>query len=160
MQWYDMGTWSVANEMFFYLLFPFALPLLLRVQRPAQLVAVLGALVLFGTALGVGHWLRPDLFTFPRVFAFPPSRFSEFDRGTATLPLQLARLSMAGRWAARGGCRLPVLGRTTPSRHTDSQLVDIAHVGRATQRACPIDPEPGLQLARQRPDGVPRAHQL
>lgn len=81
MQWYDMGTWSVANEIFFYLLFPFVLPLLLRVQRPATLAWLVVGLLLFGTALGIGHWCWPNTFTFPRVFAFPPSRLPEFVTG-------------------------------------------------------------------------------
>lgn len=100
MQWYDMGTWSVANEMFFYVLFPFALPLLLRIQRPAQLAWVLGALVLFGTVLGVGHWLRPNLFSFPRVFAFPPSRFPEFMAGMIAALLLFRFNWRVSAWAA------------------------------------------------------------
>ena len=48
-QWYDMGTWSVANELFFYRLFPSALPLLLRIRRPAVLVGIaLGRVLNYG----------------------------------------------------------------------------------------------------------------
>ena len=83
MQWYDMGTWSVANEFFFYLLFPLALPLLLRLRHPGLVVGVLATAVVAGTALGVGYARWPQVFSFPRVFAFPPSRFPEFVAGMA-----------------------------------------------------------------------------
>ncbi|MGI4738384.1 MAG: acyltransferase family protein [Janthinobacterium lividum] len=81
MQWYDMGTWSVANEMFFYLLFPLALPLLLRIQRRSTLVRLLAALALVGTALGALSLLRPDLLRYQLAYSFPPSRFPEFVAG-------------------------------------------------------------------------------
>ncbi len=80
MQWYDMGTWSVAHEMFFYLLFPF-LPLLLRIRRPAMLVELLVATVLVGTALGAVLWRWPELMPYQLVYPFPLSRFSEFLTG-------------------------------------------------------------------------------
>lgn len=81
MQWYDMGTWSVANEVFFYLLFPFALPLLLRVRRAATLGWLLAAAILLGTALGVAQLRWPEGLRYGLVYSFPPSRFPEFVAG-------------------------------------------------------------------------------
>ncbi|TDN39328.1 acyltransferase [Hymenobacter sp. UV11] len=81
MQWYDMGAWSVANEFFFYLLFPLLLPLLLRLQQRGLLVGLLVGLALLSTGLGLGQWLRPGLFRYELVFAFPPSRLPEFVAG-------------------------------------------------------------------------------
>lgn len=102
MQWYDMGTWSVANEMFFYLLFPLALPLLLRIRRPAVLVGLLAATVLFGTALGVVLWQRPDLLPYQLVYSFPPSRFPEFLAGMLGGLLLFRFRWRAPAWAAAG----------------------------------------------------------
>jgi peptidoglycan/LPS O-acetylase OafA/YrhL len=100
MQWYDMGAWSVANEIFFYLLFPLALPLLLRIQRPRHLLVLLAGLVLFGTFLGVGGWRRPNLFPFGLTYPFPPSRFPEFVAGMITALLTFRFHWKAPAWAA------------------------------------------------------------
>jgi peptidoglycan/LPS O-acetylase OafA/YrhL len=81
MQWYDMGTWSVANEVFFYLLFPFVLPLLLRIRRPGTLIWLLALSILFSTALGALQLLRPQSLHYQLVYSFPPSRFPEFLAG-------------------------------------------------------------------------------
>lgn len=79
MQWYDMGAWSVANEFFFYLLFPLLLPLLLRIRRRRALLALLAGLAFFSTALGVAQWA--GLLRYELVFPFPPSRLPEFGAG-------------------------------------------------------------------------------
>lgn len=79
MQWYDMGAWSVANEFFFYLLFPLLLPGLLRVRRRGALLALLGGLALFSTALGAAQ--GAGLLRYELVFPFPPSRLAEFAAG-------------------------------------------------------------------------------
>lgn len=100
MQWYDMGTWSVANEFFFYLLFPLALPLLLRIRLPLPVVGVLVVATVAGTALGVGYARWPQVFSFPRVFAFPPSRFPEFVAGMAGALLFFRFGWRAPAWAA------------------------------------------------------------
>lgn len=101
MQWYDMGAWSVANEFFFYLLFPLLLPALLRLQRRGLLVG----LALLSTGLGLGQWLRPGLFRYELVFAFPPSRLPEFVAGMVGALLVM-----------RQGWRVPASPATTPTR--------------------------------------------
>lgn len=107
MQWYDMGTWSVANELFFYVLFPFALPLLLRIGRPSRLVGLLAGCALVGPALGVvlGRW--PGLLPYQLGYSFPPSRFPEFVAGMAG-----AVLLFRGGWRAPVGLAVGLLAVT------------------------------------------------
>jgi peptidoglycan/LPS O-acetylase OafA/YrhL len=96
MQWYDTGTWSVATEMFFYVLFPLALPLLLRFQQPGMVLGLLVATVLAGTALGLVY------VRVPHVFAFPPCRFPEFVAGMLAALLGFRFGWRAPAWAAVG----------------------------------------------------------
>ncbi len=81
MEWIGGGSWSVAVEMFFYLLFPLLLPLLLRIRRQRALLAVLGALWLASCAPGLFFAKHPALPLFRWVYAFPPARLPEFASG-------------------------------------------------------------------------------
>lgn len=83
MKWYDGGAWSVANEIFFYLLFPLALPWLLRLHKPQHLMRVIAACALFCTVMGVWAWVQPSLWSWQLSFSFPPFRFPEFLAGMA-----------------------------------------------------------------------------
>jgi peptidoglycan/LPS O-acetylase OafA/YrhL len=59
MAWH-MPTWSLSNEAFFYLLFPFLLPVFGRLSRKS-LLAVLPAGFFFGVAISAIYgWLQPD----------------------------------------------------------------------------------------------------
>jgi len=81
MEWYGGGSWSVAVEMFFYLLFPLLLPWLLRVRQPRQLLGLL--LILWALSCGPGLFFAkfPALPLFRWVYAFPPARLPEFVSG-------------------------------------------------------------------------------
>ena len=119
MQWYDMGTWSVANEMFFYLLFPLLLPLLLRLRRPGALLALLGATALLGTAVGGFFWRWPGALPYQLAYSFPLTRLPEFGAGMGGALLlfrfgwraptwaALALLGALGTYLALVGPRLP-----------------------------------------------------
>jgi len=80
MRWYDSGAWSVANEIFFYLLFPVLLPLVLRLPTRNALLAALAGAVLVGGTLGLVFHLRPE-WNYMWMLAFPPSRVWEFVAG-------------------------------------------------------------------------------
>lgn len=56
MQWYDGGAWSVANEIFFYLLFPATLPLLLRIRSKGMLLLLISGCAIIGTVLNIWAW--------------------------------------------------------------------------------------------------------
>ncbi|WP_375416121.1 acyltransferase family protein [uncultured Hymenobacter sp.] len=105
MQWYDMAAWSVANEFFFYLLFPLLLPLLLRVRRRGALLALLGGLALLSTALGVAQ--GAGLLRYELVFPFPPSRLAEFVAGIVG-----ALLVFRFGWRVRPGVAVALLALT------------------------------------------------
>lgn len=96
MEWYGGGSWSVAVEMFFYLLFPLLLPWLLRVRQPRRLLALL--LVLWALSCGPGLFFAkfPALPLFRWVYAFPPARVPEFVSGM-----------VAGLLVFRQGWRVP-----------------------------------------------------
>ncbi|GAA4496022.1 acyltransferase [Hymenobacter ginsengisoli] len=88
MTWYDSGAWSVANEIFFYLLFPVLLPLALRIrsrnelgQRTSRNVfLVLASLILLDGVLGLVFQLHPA-WNLQFMYSFPPSRLVEFVAG-------------------------------------------------------------------------------
>ncbi len=96
MEWYGGGSWSVAVEMFFYLLFPLLLPWLLRVRDSRKLLGLL--LVLWALSCGPGLFFAkfPALPLFRWVYAFPPARLPEFMSGM-----------VAGLLVFRQGWRVP-----------------------------------------------------
>lgn len=83
MKWYGSGAWSISVEFFFYLLFPFVLPILMKLSKKAlkwTLLFSIGASILPAFALYV---LRIP-FTYPQIYCFPPMRFPEFLSGMCT----------------------------------------------------------------------------
>ncbi|MGH3255687.1 MAG: acyltransferase family protein [Streptosporangiaceae bacterium] len=74
-------TWSLSNEMFFYLLFPFAMMLLRRLRgRGLGVVAAVTIAAMLGPPLVllVAHIGMPDYLYYWLFFVFPPYRFCEF----------------------------------------------------------------------------------
>ena len=86
MQWYDGGAWSVANEIFFYLLFPLALPILLRLRSRNFLMLALAGCSVFGLGMGsLNYHALPIRLDIEKVaYSFPPMRFPEFVAGMVT----------------------------------------------------------------------------
>ena len=85
-------AWSLSCEAFFYLCFPFLLPLVNRIAEgrlwpaAAALVAVV-----WGIPLLTLGWTTPTAYWF--VYVFPPTRIAEFCLG-----MVLARIVRTGRW--------------------------------------------------------------
>lgn len=79
MKWYGDGAWSVSTEMFFYLLFPFLLALLLRVQHKTLLQALLVLVLLFSS--GPGLLFEYGFLNFNLTYTFPLLRLPEFIAG-------------------------------------------------------------------------------
>jgi len=87
MQWYGSGSWSISTEVFFYLVFPLALPLFLRIKHRTTLFLALGALVIVAAAPGLLHNFAfgdPSVWGFQITYPFPPARLSEFLIGILT----------------------------------------------------------------------------
>ena len=80
MRWYDSGAWSVANEIFFYLLFPLLLPLVLRLRTRTGLFIALAGVILVNGGIGLAFRLHPEWNQLLE-YAFPPSRLPEFIAG-------------------------------------------------------------------------------
>ena len=76
-EWYG-GGWSVSAELFFYCLFPFVLPWLLRI-RPLVLWTLLGFVIIASSVPGVLFQFGKLPFNF--VYVFPVLRFPEFLAG-------------------------------------------------------------------------------
>ncbi|MBD2769072.1 acyltransferase [Hymenobacter sp. BT664] len=118
MEWYGGGAWSVSTEFFFYLLFPFLLPLLLRLPGKA-LLPVLAVAVLASSLPGLYSATHPGVVSFKATYAFPPSRLPEFVSGVLlgllvfrhhfrlSENLALALLMGAALYLAKFGARLP-----------------------------------------------------
>jgi peptidoglycan/LPS O-acetylase OafA/YrhL len=82
MLWYDGGAWSVANEWFFYLLFPLILPVALRYLRSSRSVALaLACVIALQSGLGLAVYLHPGWNNHVHFFCFPPARLPEFVAG-------------------------------------------------------------------------------
>lgn len=86
--WYS-GAWSVSNEIFFYLLFPIVLPILLLIERKKYLIALIFLLAIFGSivnSISNGLLASPLPFPFPYSWAywFPLFRLPEFITGIIT----------------------------------------------------------------------------
>jgi peptidoglycan/LPS O-acetylase OafA/YrhL len=100
-------SWSLSCEMFFYLLFPFVVPLVIRLHGRglAVLGALTGAAMLAAPALAAGsvsgdtyYWL---------FYVFPPYRFAEFLLGivlarAVALGLRVRRPALAGSLSVAG----------------------------------------------------------
>jgi peptidoglycan/LPS O-acetylase OafA/YrhL len=100
-------SWSLSCEMFFYLLFPFVVPLIGRLHRRGLAVvgALTGAAMLAAPALAAGsvsadtyYWL---------FYVFPPYRFAEFLLGivlarAVALGLRVRRPAPAGSLSITG----------------------------------------------------------
>lgn len=121
MAWYGSGAWSVSIEIYFYLFFPFLLPLLLRIERKQTLWLLLAAVVAAGSAAGLSYplwtgWM--DRLGYPLLYAHPLFRCSEFIAGMIASLLvfrfgwrakewqALASLAFAGAYIAGFGPRL------------------------------------------------------
>ena len=74
-------TWSLSNEMFFYLVFPFAMSLLARLRaRGLGAVAAVTLTAMIGPPLVLllAHVAMPGYLYYWLFFVFPPYRFCEF----------------------------------------------------------------------------------
>jgi peptidoglycan/LPS O-acetylase OafA/YrhL len=100
MQWYGGGAWSVATEFFFYILFPFLLPLLLRVQSKKVLWLLVACGIVLGTAPGLYYSLYPNAFRAELPYTFPPSRLPEFICGILLGLLVLKHGFRVSEWTA------------------------------------------------------------
>ncbi|MGI4863456.1 MAG: acyltransferase family protein [Janthinobacterium lividum] len=82
MRWYDIGAWSVANEWFFYLLFPLLLPVALHYLRSSRAVAVaLAGVIALQAGLSLAIYLNPAWNQQLNFYCFPPARLPEFLAG-------------------------------------------------------------------------------
>jgi peptidoglycan/LPS O-acetylase OafA/YrhL len=84
MNWYGNGAWSISTEMFFYLGFPFLLPLLLRINSPKVLWVLLGVVILAGTGGGLAYRFWPAHVEYVLMYTHPLFRGSEFIAGMLT----------------------------------------------------------------------------
>lgn len=118
MVWYGCGAWSVSIEIFFYLFFPFLLPLLLRIPNRTTLFTLLAVVILIGTFGGLAYRFWPDYISYYLMYAHPLFRCSEFIAGMITSLLvfrfnwrttewqALLMVSIAGIYIAGAGQRL------------------------------------------------------
>jgi peptidoglycan/LPS O-acetylase OafA/YrhL len=98
-------SWSLGCEVLFYLMFPFILPIIKRVQDRllwplAAAVVVLVFLIPTVTTLLPGTPPVSDGLSFPQywfIYVFPVSRLLDF-----TLGMVLARIVSSGRWVRLG----------------------------------------------------------
>jgi peptidoglycan/LPS O-acetylase OafA/YrhL len=84
MQWYDGAAWSVGNEVFFYLMFPFAFVLLRSFNHKVLLLILLAIFIILGSIIRIlttGYLPRPYPAIFDWFYCFPPTRFPEFLTG-------------------------------------------------------------------------------
>jgi peptidoglycan/LPS O-acetylase OafA/YrhL len=84
MDWYGNGSWSISTEVFFYLGFPFLLPLLLRISSPRVLAGLLGLVILLGTSGGLAYRFWPARISYTLMYTHPLFRGSEFIAGMLT----------------------------------------------------------------------------
>jgi peptidoglycan/LPS O-acetylase OafA/YrhL len=84
MNWYGNGAWSISTEMFFYLGFPFLLPLLLHINSPKVLWVLLGVVILAGTGGGLAYRFWPAHVEYVLMYTHPLFRGSEFIAGMLT----------------------------------------------------------------------------
>lgn len=87
MEWYGGGSWSVSTEMFFYVVFPFILPVLFRVESKRSLLVLLGVFIVLAATPGLLYNFTPGEMTkqgFQLNYSFPPARLCEFVAGMIT----------------------------------------------------------------------------
>ncbi|QKG51617.1 acyltransferase family protein [Hymenobacter sp. BRD67] len=118
MSWYGSGGWSVSSEIFFYLFFPFLLPLLLRISRQPILWILLTVVILAGTFGGFAYRLWPAYVSYSLMYNHPLFRCSEFIAGMISGLLvfrfqwrttewqALVMVGIAGTYIAGAGPRL------------------------------------------------------
>lgn len=87
--WFGGGSWSVSAEMFFYILFPLLLPLLLRIPTKNKLYILLIVLVLLSSVPGLimAYYFSShkfNLYIYSFVYCLPIARVSEFICGSVT----------------------------------------------------------------------------
>jgi len=76
--WYG-GAWSISTEMFFYLLFPLILSLLVQIESKRILYLILCFILVLSSVPGLLH--QYGILSFKLVYAFPPLRICEFIAG-------------------------------------------------------------------------------
>jgi peptidoglycan/LPS O-acetylase OafA/YrhL len=96
MSWYGAGSWSISTEFFFYLLFPFLLIIVNKLNKQ-KIVIVIAITYVASFALGILHnlhWVELKW-----IYAFPPARISEFFIGmmVAALVFQF-KIKITNRW--------------------------------------------------------------
>lgn len=87
MKWFGGGGWSVSTELFFYLIFPLLLPILLLVTKRVFLFTLLGGIILLAATPGLLHNFAfgpPTGLSWQLSYPFPPARASEFIAGMIT----------------------------------------------------------------------------
>lgn len=84
MTWYGTGSWSVSTELFFYMLFPVFLPLLLRIKTKRQLTFLLIIMIVISSIPGIYRTFNPDFIAPEHIYAFAPVRLPEFLCGIVT----------------------------------------------------------------------------
>jgi peptidoglycan/LPS O-acetylase OafA/YrhL len=102
MLWYGSGGWSVSVEIFFYLLFPFALPLLLRITSKTGLLLILAILTVLTSVPGLLYNFAPEIMTQKLSYSFPVSRFPEFLSGIVVALLVFRHNWQVPEWVALG----------------------------------------------------------
>lgn len=98
MLWYGGAAWSVSTEFFFYLLFPFMLPLLLRLPGKAWL-PLLVLTVVASSLPGLFSATHPGVLSFQETYAFPPCRLPEFVCGVLLGLLIIRRNFRVPEWS-------------------------------------------------------------
>jgi len=113
-------TWTLAEEVQFYLLWPFALALLLR--RRTRTVVTLGLLSLgMFSLLGAAELMR-DIYPYYNAYTSPFDRAAELLLGSAAAIVWRERLlpaalrSRAAAWIAAGGLVFVMLDAAVPAR--------------------------------------------
>lgn len=77
-QWNFGGSWSVSTEMFFYLIFPFFLPIIKKRPITALIIAVTFSSLIIPTSM-----ILTNNAAFPRYYVSPIHRLPEFVSGVA-----------------------------------------------------------------------------
>jgi peptidoglycan/LPS O-acetylase OafA/YrhL len=106
---YGTMAWSVSTEVFFYLLLPLLLPLLLRVHKQSTLWILLVTCCIVGAVPGLLHNLFPTQVPISLTYVFPPLRLAEFVAGIITALLVFRHKLITPAWLA-GSALLVLVG--------------------------------------------------